>query len=385
MLKAARDNYLKVTNVVANDRASETFKISEDLKAQAAAESGFPLKIEQKKLPGTLCAVTQMAWKYRRDYHAVSLQKELPAEMVKHHILGHECWHVLLESRARKAGVNRWFASDDAGIAAAIDSMKNEIRRLARTTGHEEGGLRDLAARLIRDGLSLLYNAPLDMLIERRLSEIPEMREAQVCSLFLQMHNAMSVGLDKRSRSVVPAPLLRMNDGLNGAMALFVDQLTGGASEFFSAYDATGHTKIARDIHALCSAPIQEPGAEFALVDRVAELLGVRPWYYWREDPGAFEVVEKLSASEHGGVTNPRLLKRKSADAVPFLLATLRRFDGMDEEAIKRLTLEAAVLGQEGISYSDSTKRHTLKSAPGEEFTGLEIMCILYAGMTPWS
>ena len=104
MLKAARDNYLKVTNIVANGRANETFKISENLGAQAAAESGFPLKTEQKKLGGTLCAVTQMAWKYRRDYHAISLQEQLPAEMVKHHILSHECWHILLESRARKVG-----------------------------------------------------------------------------------------------------------------------------------------------------------------------------------------------------------------------------------------------------------------------------------------
>jgi len=301
--------------------------------------------------------------------------------MVKHHILSHECWHILLESRARKSGVNRWFVSDDAGIAAAVDSMRNEIRKVARTTGHEETGLRDLAARLIRDGLSLLYNAPLDMLIERRLADIPAMREAQVCSLFLQMHNAASVGLDKRSRSVVPAPLLRMNDGLNGAMALFVDHLTGGASEFFAAYEATGHAKIAREIHALCSAPIEEPGAEFPLIDRVAEFLGIRSWFYWKEDPGEFEIVEKLSASANGGITNPNLLKRKSAEAVPFLLAALRRFDRMDDDGVKKLTLEVAVLGQEGISYSDSTKRHRLKAAPGEEFTGMEIMCLLYAGM----
>lgn len=60
MLKIARDSYLKVTNIVANDRANETFKFSESLKSEVAAESGFPLRIEPKKLPGTLCATTQM-------------------------------------------------------------------------------------------------------------------------------------------------------------------------------------------------------------------------------------------------------------------------------------------------------------------------------------
>ena len=381
MLGAARENYLKLANIVANDRANETFKASENLKAQAATESGFRLVVEPGKLPGTLCAVTQMAWKYRRDHHIISLQNQLPAEMLKHHILSHECWHILLESRARNAGVNRWFMTDDARLAAVVDTMRQDIRRFARTPGHDESGLRKLAGELLRDGLSRLYNAPLDMLIERRLAEIPEMREAQFCSLYVQLHNAASVGLDKRSRSVVPGPLLRMNDALNGAMALFMDQLAGGATEFFPPYETTGHATLAREIHALCSAAEHSPGTEYALVDAVAELLGVTSWFGWKHDPGAFEIVEKVTGGDRGGVTNPNLLKRKSAEAVPFLLSALRRFDRMDEDAIKRLTLEAAVLGQEGIDYSNSTQRHQLKAAHGEEFTGLEIMCLLYAGL----
>jgi tetratricopeptide (TPR) repeat protein len=82
MLENARDSFLKITNIVANDRADETFRISEDLKAQAAVESGFPIVVEQKELPGTICGVAQMAWKYRRDYHLVTLQSQLPAEML---------------------------------------------------------------------------------------------------------------------------------------------------------------------------------------------------------------------------------------------------------------------------------------------------------------
>jgi hypothetical protein len=39
------------------------------------------------------------------------------------------------------------------------------------------------------------------------------------------------------------------------------------------------------------------------------------------------------------------------------------------------------MLGQEGIDYSDSRRRHRLKAAPGEEFSGLEILCLLYAGL----
>lgn len=164
-------------------------------------------------------------------------------------------------------------------------------------------------------------------------------------------------------------------------MALFVDELTRGASTFFSKYEETGHANTAREIHAICTVPVQSAGGEFGLVDQVAELLGAKSWYYWKDDPGAFEILEKLSASDEGGITNPALLKRKSSEAVPFLLTALRRFDTLDEETIKKLTLEAALLGQEGIDYADGTKRHRLKILPGELLSGLEVMCLLYAGL----
>jgi hypothetical protein len=38
-------------------------------------------------------------------------------------------------------------------------------------------------------------------------------------------------------------------------------------------------------------------------------------------------------------------------------------------------------MGQEGIRYSDASRAYTLKSAPGETFTGLALMCLLYAGI----
>lgn len=53
----------------------------------------------------------------------------------------------------------------------------------------------------------------------------------------------------------------------------------------------------------------------------------------------------------------------------------------MDDATIKNLTLGAALLGQEGIDYADPAKRHRLKELPGELLSGLEVMCLLYAGL----
>ena len=68
-------------------------------------------------------------------------------------------------------------------------------------------------------------------------------------------------------------------------------------------------------------------------------------------------------------------------EAVPLLLLALRRFDGMENRAIAEMTQEIAVMGQEGIRYSDTSRTYALKSAPGESFTDLARMCLQYAGI----
>lgn len=178
MLGAACENYRKLVNIVANDKVSESFKAAEDLKAQAASASGFPVVVERAPLAGTLCGLTRMAWRYERDSHLVTLNSKLPAEMLMNHILAHEVSHILIESEARAAGCNRWLRTDDSLVQAAAQGMAADIRKIARTTKHDEDELRKLAVRLIQDGLGLLFNGPLDILIEQDLAKIPALREA---------------------------------------------------------------------------------------------------------------------------------------------------------------------------------------------------------------
>ena len=55
--------------------------------------------------------------------------------------------------------------------------------------------------------MSLLYNGPLDILIETKIVTDPRLVDAQFCSLSVQSHNALRIGLDKRTRSIVPKQL----------------------------------------------------------------------------------------------------------------------------------------------------------------------------------
>ncbi len=381
MLQAARENWVKVIHHIANDRASESLKASQDLKAQAESVSGFPVVTTEKPLAGTLCALTKAAWNHGRDHHVIELQERLPAEMVKHHVIAHESWHLILAGQARAAGSNRFFITTDERIATAVGNMRQEIQRIARKGGYEETKLTEMVARVAQDGLSLLFNGPLDILIEKRIAAVEELREAQFCSLVLQAHNAAAMGLKPENRAVIPAALIRLNDVMNGAMAIFIDRLTRGATDFTALYAATPTLKLARQVEALAYQHDGPPGSEYDLVDQVAGLLGLRDWYQWRPDPGAFTSQPASGPPPNGGVTNPAGLKARFDDAIPLLLDALRRFDAMEDARILDLIHEIGTLAETGISYSDDSKLHRLKSIPGETFTGLRLMCLLYAGI----
>jgi len=381
MLRNARDAYLKFTNIAANEAAPASAQASEEIRKLAEAESGFPVAVNRQRLPAIQVGRTQLAWKYRRDHHLVTLAKAMPAEMLFHHILAHECHHILLEAQARKTDVNRWFASTEASTDKAIESMRGEIRKIARSVGHDADDLESMLRRMVPDGLSLLYNGPLDILIETKIAADPRLLDAQFCSLSVQAHNAARIGFDKETRAIVPRALVAINDALNGAAALFLDTLSKGATDFFSPYLNGRAGELSCEIVAMCRAYDEKPGSEYELVDRVAEMLGCREWYQWRPDPGEFEILEKFTGDADEGISNPASLKQRSPAAVQLLTKTLDRFDGMADATIKSLVMEAAMAGQSGLTFTDTTPAHQLESLPNETISALEVMCILYAGM----
>lgn len=160
-----------------------------------------------------------------------------------------------------------------------------------------------------------------------------------------------------------------------------IDKMFGGATDFFVRWSGSPYATEARKIYDLCSVADRAPGRGYELIDQVAALLGIERWFSWKADPGEFLIVERSATKATEGVKNPDLLRTKAPAAVPLLLGALRRFDGMENRAIAELTQEVALLGEMGLNYTDSDKVYTLKSAPGETFTGLGLMCLMYAGI----
>jgi len=64
-----------------------------------------------------------------------------------------------------------------------------------------------------------------------------------------------------------------------------------------------------------------------------------------------------------------------------YLLGALQRFEDMDESDILQVTAEIALLGRFGLDYASPDARYKLRSLPDEQFSGLQLMCLMYAGM----
>ena len=90
----------------------------------------------------------------------------------------------------------------------------------------------------------------------------------------------------KDLRDFVPPTLLRINDTLNGAYALFVDELLGNATAFSSEYRSMPTFARSQELYGMfkdASVSFQ-PGDEYKLVDAYGDALGITTWYDWRAD-----------------------------------------------------------------------------------------------------
>jgi hypothetical protein len=225
-----------------------------------------------------------------------------------------------------------------------------------------------------------VFNTPLDMWIETLLHrEMPALRHAQFVSLHRLASEALVAATLPEIRKLTPPKVLRASTALNGTAALFLDDFTHGATDFWAQYQRLDGAKQSPRLFQLWidRRDALEAGEEYELVDAFADLLGLRGWYEWKPDPGTHKVTE-VPAKE--GTTNPELLREKHPAAVWFLLDALKRYESMDVEQVRAIAFEIGMLGRSGLDYSSPEKKYTLRTLPGESFSGLHLMCLMHAG-----
>ena len=63
-----------------------------------------------------------------------------------------------------------------------------------------------------------------------------------------------------------------------------------------------------------------------------------------------------------------------------YLLGALERFEPMADGEVREIAFEIALLGSTGLDFASPEQKYSLRSIAGEKFTGLQLMCLMYAG-----
>jgi hypothetical protein len=284
-----------------------------------------------------------------------------------------------MESEARQLGKNRFFASSTATRETALRSLGSDTRRWEKL-GFDDAKIEKVSLDLIGGLCGFLYNCPLDMIIERSLHErFPLLRPAQFLSVGLLAEEANKTNSHAEVRKFTPRKILNASLALNGAYALCLEDLFHESAEFAASYRREETFGLSQKIwqHWQSRSGQLTPGDEYALVDEFADMVGLRGWFEWQPDPGHHEVSPEPTKE---GTTNASLLKVKNPAAVFYFLEVLKRYRQLPVEKIRDIAYEVALVGREGLDYASPDQKYILKSLPDEKFSGLQLMCLMFAG-----
>jgi hypothetical protein len=246
--------------------------------------------------------------------------------------------------------------------------------------GYSEQKITGLTLTLVNGLCEFLFNCPLDMLIERHLrATCKPLQPAQFLSVRLMANEAWQTSSKPEVRQLTPRKILLASLALNGAYALFLDDLFRGATEFAAPYRREETFGLSQKLwkHWQERAKNLDPGDEYRLVDEFADMVGLRDWYEWRPDPGHHEATAEPLKE---GTTNPALLTAKQPAAVFYFLDAFKRFDAMTPKQVRDVAFEIALLGRNGLDYAAPDEKYELRALPDRKFSGLHLMCLMFAG-----
>jgi len=369
----ARALYLELSEELARQDSTRLMGLIQEKKSELEHAAGQRISIEEDNSLEYVSAVAQMAWKHGRDEHRVRYR--MKSEAVTPHLVAHELEHIVLEQQARAGGRNLFFVTTAETRTVAVHSVADHVSKLQRQ-GYAEKNIAEVILQLIHGLCNQIFNCPLDMVVEHNLyAKYPELQRSQFVSLHQMYQEALKTFTSSEIKKLTPPSIFRASNTLNCAYALFIDDLYQGRTDYSSAYRSSEVFSIGKNLFDIWKKQMEvfQPGDEYALVDEFARLLKLRSWYIWKTDD-----VPDLSPTELPP-TNTAPLTTDKPEAYIYCLDALRRFDGKSRDEIFAVASEIGILGMNGIDHT-SEKTYSLKAYPGETFTGLSLLCLMYVG-----
>lgn len=284
MLQEARDSFRRVTNILGNDRAAESLAAANDLASRLGETTGQSVTVRETKIEGFLPSRSFPAWLTGKDHHLVEIDERLPAEMVKHHLACRECSRMLIAFETGSAQERRDIGFPTDCRSTILNALDADIRRIAARKGYDPAKLFEVSLGLAESAVIQIRQVIQDIAIERRLMEIDALREAQFCTLLLQAHAAVAATIESPNRDIIPPKINTLRDTLAAVIALLLDRLSNGATDYSDRFAKAGVLPMARRIESTVWEHVSDGSRQDDMerqFDEIANLLDLRGWYSW--------------------------------------------------------------------------------------------------------
>jgi tetratricopeptide (TPR) repeat protein len=385
VFEQARSFYLTLKKNDCEEEFNKAKDRIENFEQELIQRSGYEIHNEKVNFSNGIAGKIKMAWRYNEKFHTLQTRSGYD-ELLLCHIKTHELLHLDMEIKARARNANKYFSTSRNTLNKAIEDLgRGDLNQRLSVLSKSER--ESFFETIVSGTCNFLFNCPLDLLIETRIrKDFPEIHSFQFASINNLMNEAISTLSNKMVADVTPKKVYNASLVLNGLQSIFYDRLFGGATNFSKYFE--NKSTFAQSNYLLRIMDDNKdllPGEEYNLVDKFADYLGLKNWYLWTTDiTNENEKVEnEVSEPELDDFVdhdeNDRLLKQKGPAAVFYFLDAFKVFESLPIEKIKQIGMEIAVIGMNGLDFSSPEKKYNLHTIPNKEFSGLHLMCYMYA------
>lgn len=392
---AVREELVKLYITVAKDLSDKTnyLNVWKGIKDDLEAVDHVNIRIvEDKEL--NVHAKLEYAPLHAAKEHVIRYN---PEKDFVEHLFIHEMMHLKMNQQATK----------DKRAKAIISSEKtrNAFRKryfsfMKKKHGHIPETEMSKIMYGLADGLGLqLMNCPLDLLVEQMMYRgYKIVRPIQLLSLFHMEQDNINAVKQTAANGFFPKEIVYANKVMNIVTSMHFKEMYGinligqyhptkqeleHAKDLYEEFKAYLNTFKAGDEYEMLEYFVQSFNMEdlIEIIDESQVTAGMKADLSMKGD--LKDMAEDALSEEDVDVANAQFALNHQDGADPtktmmmsmYMLGAMEYFDTLEPRDVHRIALEIAMVGVTGI---DPKKKYSIKSIPGKEFGGYQLLAYYY-------
>jgi len=275
----------QVQSALADKHHERACQEVQGLSRSIEALTGYPVAVLSEDLPQGVNVAVKTGWVSDRRQHVLRCSRSFP-RLLQPHLIAHHLIRIELLAQARKTGKLRGFTTTPANaqfLKRLLCLRRPQICRLLDKGVDPEFIARaawDTVNRLLRS----LYTCPIELVVETSLRDrLPVLAASQFLDLARYFDGAPNPAELFEREQILPRTVTRIGLALNCVQARLLGSLFANTSALALAYKPTEVYPLASRLWNCWQAAAASlgPADEYLLVDRFAEILGLRNGYEW--------------------------------------------------------------------------------------------------------